>query len=70
MQKMAARCAEKGVRYEPVVFTTQGAGEPRDEAIISQIAAAIARIEHGDADLLKAVEAQQRKICDTRAMFS
>ena len=39
------RCAERGIRYEPLVFTTQGAMEKHSEAILSQITDAISRSE-------------------------
>ena len=42
-----SRCAEKSIRYEPVVFTTQGGVEPHGEALLSQIAEAIAAVEGG-----------------------
>ena len=49
-----ARCAAKGVRYEPLVFTTQGACERRAEAIISQIADKVAQVEGRDPAKVKA----------------
>ena len=39
------RCAERGVRYEPVVFTVQGGCEAHAEALLSQIADAVGRAE-------------------------
>ena len=39
------RCAERGIRYEPLVFTTQGAMEKHSEAILSQITDTISRSE-------------------------
>ena len=49
-----ARCAAKGVRYEPLVFTTQGGCEKRAEAIISQIADKVSQVESRDAGKVKA----------------
>eukprot|EP00973_Karenia_brevis_P021418 2943942-Karenia_brevis.AAC.1 len=49
-----ARCAAKGVRYEPLVFTTQGGCERHAEALISQIAAAVAQVEDIQAAQVKA----------------
>ena len=49
-----ARCAAKGVRYEPLVFTTQGGCEKHAEAIISQIADKVAEVECRDAGKVKA----------------
>jgi hypothetical protein len=49
-----ARCAAKGVRYEPLVFTTQGGCEKHAEAIISQIADKVAQSECRDAGKVKA----------------
>ena len=40
-----ARCAARGIKYMPLVFTTQGGCEVHAEAVISQIAAAIASAE-------------------------
>ena len=48
------RCAAKGIRYEPLVFTTQGGCETHAEAIISQIAAKVAQAECRDAGKVKA----------------
>ena len=49
-----ARCAEKGVRYEPLVFTAQGGCEKHAEAIISQIADNVAQAECRDKGKVKA----------------
>ena len=48
------RCAERGIRYEPLVFTTQGALEKHSEAILSQITDAIPRNECQEARQVKA----------------
>ena len=49
-----ARCAEMGVRYEPLVFTAQGGCEKQAEAIISQIADKVSQMEGRDAGKIKA----------------
>ena len=49
-----ARCAARGVRYEPLVFSTQGGCETHAEAIITQIANAVAKIEGRASAMLKA----------------
>ena len=49
-----AKCAEKGVRYEPLVFTAQGGCEKHAEAIISQIADNVAQAECRDKGKVKA----------------
>ena len=49
-----ARCAARGVRYEPLVFTTQGGCEKHAEAIISQIADRVGQVECLDAGKVKA----------------
>ena len=48
------RCAAVGVRYEPLVFTTQGGCEKHAEAIISQIVDKVAEAECRDAGKVKA----------------
>ena len=49
-----ARCAARGIRYEPLVFTTQGGCEGHAEAIIAQIADAIAKCEDRSSGDIKA----------------
>jgi hypothetical protein len=49
-----ARCAARGIKYEPLVFTTQGGCEAHAEAVITQIANAVAKIEGRASALLKA----------------
>jgi hypothetical protein len=44
-QDTARRCAERGVHYEPVVFTAQGGIQSHAESVINKIAAAIAKVE-------------------------
>ena len=52
--RVRARCVEKGIRYEPLVFTAEGGCEKHAEAIISQIADSVATIECRDAGRVKA----------------
>ena len=49
-----ARCAARGIRYEPVVFTTQGGCDKRSEALLSQIADIVARTERQETGVVKA----------------
>ena len=49
-----ARCAARGVRYEPLVFTTQGGCDKRTEALLSQIADVVARSECRESGAVKA----------------
>ena len=49
-----ARCAARGIRYEAVVFTTQGGCDKHAEAIIAQIAGAVAKQEGKQAAAIKA----------------
>ena len=37
------RCSARGIRYEPLVFTSQGGCEKRAEAILTQISEAVAK---------------------------
>jgi hypothetical protein len=50
----AARYAARGIRYEPLVFTTQGGCEKHAEAALSSIAEAIAKIEQKTSASVKA----------------
>ena len=54
LHRLVTTCAEKGVRYEPLVFTTQGGCEKHAEAIISQIADNVAQAECRDKGKVKA----------------
>ena len=53
-QNTAALCAAQGIAYEPLVFTCQGGCESHAEAILTRIAAAIAKVEGVDAAGIKA----------------
>lgn len=53
-QDTGAQCAARGIRYEPIVFTTQGGCDRHAEAIISQIAGAIAKTENRETGIVKA----------------
>jgi hypothetical protein len=48
------RCAAKGIRYEPLVFTAQGGCAGHAESLLMQIASAVARAEDGDVATIKA----------------
>ena len=56
MQHMdtCARCADKGERYEPLVFTSQGGVERHAETMFTQIAQAVAHAEGVGAATVKA----------------
>ena len=47
------RCAARGVRYEPLVFTTQGGCESHAEAFLSSIAELVAKAEFKDTNIIK-----------------
>ena len=53
-QDTAQRCLENSVRYEPLVFTTQGAIQKNAEAIISELAGAVAKAEGRHEAIVKA----------------
>ena len=48
------RCLARGIRYEPVVFTTQGGCDKHSEALLSQIADVVARTESREPGVVKA----------------
>ena len=49
-----ARCLACGIRYEPLVFTTQGGCEKHSEALLPQIADVVARTESREPGVVKA----------------
>ena len=51
-----------------MVFTTQGACEPHAEALLSQIAGAIATTEESDAAVVKADMLQAISLCIARSV--
>ena len=53
-QNTAALCAAQGIAYEPLVLTCKGGCESHVEAILSRIAAGIAKCEGVDAATVKA----------------
>ena len=65
-----ARCAERGVRYEPIVFTAQGGCERHAEAIISQIADNVAKAECRDPGVTKAEIMQTISLSIARSVAS
>ena len=53
-QDTARRCLERGIRYEPLVFTAQGGMQSRTESFITQFATAIAKNESLEPGSIKA----------------
>ena len=47
-------CADAGIKYEPLVFTSQGGVQRNAEAVIAQLAEVIARVEAKDAASIRA----------------
>ena len=62
----AAKCAEEGVAFEPVVFTTLGGIEPRGAAILHRIAECVAAAEGAQLDQIKSDMLQRLTICVAR----
>ena len=61
-----ALCTANGISYEPLVFTAQGGIERHAEAVLTQIAAAIAAEEEVSAAQVKAEMLQQISLCLAR----
>ena len=61
-----ALCTAAGISYEPLVFTAQGGIERHAEAVLAQIATAIAAEEDISAAQVKAEMLQQISLCLTR----
>ena len=53
-QDTANRCAQRGVRYEPLVFCCQGGIQSNAESILTRLAGAVAKAEGRDASQVKA----------------
>ena len=53
-QDTARRCLERGIKYEPLVFTAQGGIQSTAESYITQFATAIAKNEATEAGIVKA----------------
>ena len=53
-QDTAARCAQRGVRFEPIVFTCQGGLQSNAEAILTCLAVSIAKAEDTEPGVIKA----------------
>ena len=66
-QDTARRCQENDVRYEPLVFTVQGGIQANAEAILSDLAAAVARAEGRDEKVVKGEILQDLSMRLTRA---
>ena len=66
-QDTARRCLENGVRYEPLVFTLQGGVQANAEAILSELAGAVAKAEGRVAKVVKSEILQNVSLTLTRA---
>ena len=67
-QNTAALCEAQGIAYEALVFTCQGGCESHAEAILSRIAAAIAKCEGVDATSVKAGMMEDISLCIGRSV--
>ena len=64
----ASLCRDRGIEYEPVVFTTQGGVERHGEAILSRIAAAVSASDEASVAEVKAEMMQQISLCLARSV--
>ena len=53
-QDTANRCAQRGVKYEPVVFTCQGGIQSNGESVLTRLAEAVAKAEGKTSSQIKA----------------
>ena len=53
-QDTANRCAQRGVKYEPIVFTAQGGIQSHGESLLTRLAGAVAKVEGREASVVKA----------------
>ena len=53
-QQTGARCAARGIQFEPLVFTAQGGCEPHAESILNRIVQAVADTEGISKAIVKA----------------
>ena len=67
-QNTAVLCAAQGIAYEPLVFTCQGGCEGHAEAILSRIAAGIAKCEGVDTASIKAEMTEDISLCIGRSV--
>ena len=61
-------CAQRGISYEPLVFTAQGGMERHAEAILSRIAAGVAKNEDASAAEIKAEFMQEVSVSLMRSV--
>jgi hypothetical protein len=54
LQDTASRCAQRGVRFEPMVFTCQGGIQTNAEGILALLAESVAKIEGSEPSIVKA----------------
>ena len=66
----AQRCADNGIHYAPLVFTTQGGMERHAEAAVSQLADAVAKAESRDPVAVKAEIPERLALCIARSVSS
>ena len=67
-QETARKCKENGVRYEPLVFTVQGGIQANAEAVLSDLASAVAKAEGRDDKVVKAELFEDISLRITRAV--
>ena len=67
-QRTAELCAAQGIKYEPMVFTCQGGCEGHAEAILSQIATSVAKVEGAAAATVKAELLEEISLCIRRSV--
>ena len=64
----ASLCRDRGISYEPVVFTAQGGVEKHAESILSRVAASVAASEEASVSEVKAEMMQQISLCLARSV--
>ena len=62
------RCADKGVQYEPLVFTAQGGCERHVEAILTQIATSVAENEGREKGRVKSEMLESLSMCISKSV--
>ena len=66
----AQQCAEHGICYTPLVFTRQGGCERHAEALLSQLASAVAKAELRQASAVKTELLEHIALCIARSSAS
>ena len=66
----ASLCAEKGINYVPLVFTTQGGIERHAEATLGQLAEAVAKAEEKEAGVVKSDLLEQISLSIARSVHN